>query len=314
MVLVASVILLISQVAYIKAIYDVHDWREEYSVVFTSRKVLTPDSCILRLKRLGYIEDTQSFQDEVKRKIKKSINIREGSRFHTYIKNNGKFSRISLLRKKRSFADNLVLVADEHREACDVQHLVKIGGLSILITKRTSIHRYFDHHFTKLIGTCKSIYLLRAYLLTQLMSRYDLVSIHQIYSHISWSLINSPLNSKRFTDDATLDKIAEGLSLYLTSLDNSGLREFGCANEFELIYEDEIRGPCEKMCNLTEMLYQYREASVNYLKEYWSYYDTYVSEQELIQWDKFRLCCKIIDLPRSFIGRVGSKVALRECF
>lgn len=283
-------------------------WRDEYSWIFTSKKVQDHPICLTMLRNLVRIEKSPGFQIETSYSSTRLQRILSGKKFTNYVKSNGQFSKVTSLRKVNSLASNLITLAEENVNGCDYDHLSKIHELRFPFAPKTTIQRYIRDSMMNLIPDCKIRFMSHIRERASLLGNRDIDRINEIYKSVTRSSIDMQFKIIHYTLDLTLDRLAEGISRYLIGIGNTALDQYDSSEEFASIYQQEIWVPCDRLCHLTGIIALYFHDSTDIFKKYWPRYHQFMSDQDYDQLDKTRTCCKIITLQASFITIVESNI------
>lgn len=285
-------------------------WRDEYSKIFTSRRVLDQTTCRKKLEVLVKVENSGQFIYEVSSLSRRMVELLSSVKFRDYHHGNDEFIKLSLLRKKKSYGSNLIRLSDEKTQGCDVQHLNSIVTIYKSLTRRTSVLKYVKDSLIDHILSCHLEYLNEAQRKKKLLSKEQIIIIENLYKSIT-TVMRSTVRNR--PDKDLDDLIAQGLMYYLLRLENPALDEYDFALDFELVFEDEISKPCQIFCYQTRNLKNYFETSTKYLKEETPYLMPSLQQFPIVDghvqsvWEQIRFCCKIGSLSKSFISLIETK-------
>lgn len=282
-------------------------WKDDYTAVFTHhRRHLNSKKCLEKLNQMVEMEGTDSFKMKTLSLIERNLKKLTGSRFRNYHRFNNKFIVMSLLKKKKSYALNLIELSKLDISGCDPGYLIRLGALRFQLQNRSPAHTYYNEHFIGHLTRCRIMYLINLYYSVELLSISDRKRASNIYDSVPEEVRDLIKQRKQFAPQETLEKVADHLSDYLMNIDMS-LSSFKTVELTSQVYYDEIREPCRKLCDLTENLLRYQERFKNFLR-FISYPFIFDVDRGAQKWDKIKFCCAIRSLPISIGGFIQDEI------
>lgn len=290
----------------------VQDWKYYLSVLFQTRKVLIPETCLLRLEAMMEIQENLDFKEEIHFHIRKMASIHHeiDTKLSFYLSRAADYVKIfGLLRKPHSLAFNSAREYDPRIKGCDAHYVYKTNLFLKSWKTNTSIFVFLGHNYDQHLYYCRNRYQKILDTIVTLMSSSDLGAIDNIFDSVASDVMRRFLIYTNRTDHQTLGIISDNLASYLYLIDNEKLSMYNFMSEFESVYEDEIRGPCERLCKLTFPIMKYQLEFLGFVTRNPGrihYMDN------LMRWDKYQFCCSIYhNVPRILMRLVKLQFAYR---